>query len=548
MKKIFTLALTAITFPFLASAQSSFDRVYEVLQQKCVQCHNHNDPAGTLDLEGAGGTLSQKKADVYDNIFMANPENSTAVTHGDKLIYPGRADKSFLFRKINGGLEPGILLNSGEGQPMPAYGAQEQLTVEEKELIRQWLLFGAPENGTVADEDLIHDYYNTNGMDAFPDGAPEAPDPADGFQVKVGPFFIEPAGEVEFFTKYELGLPENVDVDRIEVIIPTFSHHFIIYNFTGNGDVPIPHGFRVDADHSDISLVAAVQEAIDLQLPQGSAFIWDQNMVLDLNTHTINYSAAHTYKAEAYVNVYTKPAGTAAQQMHTALIVNSDIYIPNNGNEVTHTQSVWVDGANDIYLWGMMGHVHKYGTGYKVYERLPGNTQGELLYDASCANGVPGCVSPYFDYQHIPMRYFEPLRQLKFDTQYGIIHEATWINDGQSPVWWGPTSNDEMMVMIMMYLLDTEGVTTEAFDPENTLEGLQVFPNPAEESFSIQLPPSVQRAELLMYDLYGKQVMAIDNLSAGVNAISRFALPSGIYYYHIQDAQGRGQSGKIVLR
>jgi hypothetical protein len=234
--------------------------------------------------------------------------------------------------------------------------------------------------------------------------------------------------------------------------------------------------------------------------------------------------------------------------MQTALIVNSDIYIPNNGNEVTHTQDVSIFGANEIYVWGMMGHVHKYGTGYKIYERLPGNNTGELLYDAACANGVPGCVSPYFDYQHIPMRYFEPLLELNFSPPYGIIHQATWVNDGPSPVWWGPTSDDEMMVMVMMYLLDTEGVTTEVFSPEYTLEGVQVFPNPASGSFSMKLPPSVQKAQLLLFDVYGKQVRSIDHITGGIFTVERAGLPAGIYYYHVQDSQGRGQSGKMVFK
>ncbi len=530
------------------NAQTTFDRVYQVFQQKCVQCHNHNDAVGTLDLEGAGATLAQKQADVYDNLFRADPQNSYAASKGYERIYPGRPDKSFLFRKINNGLEPTITLDGEEGQLMPAYGAQESITDEEKELIRQWLLFGAPENGEVVDEDLIHDYYNTNGLDAFPDGPPEAPDPEDGFQVKVGPFFIEPGGEVEYFQKYELELPADVDVDRIELIIPTFSHHFILYNFTGNGANVIPHGLRADADHSEISLVAAVQEATDLRLPNGSAFIWDQNLVLDLNTHTINYAAGNTYKAEAYLNVYTQPAGTAAQEMYTALIVNADIYIPNNGNEVSHTQDVSIFGANEIYVWGMMGHVHKYGTGYKIYERLPGNNTGDLLYDAACANGVPGCVSPYFDYQHIPMRYFEPLLELNFSPPYGIIHEATWVNDGPSPVWWGPTSDDEMMVMVMMYLLDTEGVTTGEFSPEHTLEGVRVFPNPATDNFSVKLPPSVQSAHLYLFDVLGKPVQVTKEMTNGITDINCTELPPGVYYYRIEEPRGRGVSGKIVIK
>jgi hypothetical protein len=547
MKNVITTSFFLLIFSALLNAQSTYDRVYEVFQQKCLQCHNNMDQQGMLDLEGDGTTDAQKKADVYDKLFMASPANDFASEKNYKRIYPGRADKSFLFRKINGGLEPGIILEAGENQQMPAYGAQEQLTTEEKELIRQWVLFGAPENGQVVDEALIHDYYNTNGMAGFPDGPPEAPEASEGFQMKVGPFYIEPGEEVEYFQKYELELPEDVDVDRIEVIIPSFSHNFIIYNFNQGGDSSIPHGLRNEADHSEISLVAALQESTDLVLPNGSAFIWDQNLVLDLNTHTINYAGANTYQAEAYINVYTKPAGTAAQEMHTALIVNSNIYIPNTGNEVTHTQTV-NSNFGDLYVWGVMGHVHKYGTGYKVFERLPGGVTGELIYDAACANGVPGCVSPYFDYQHIPMRYFEPLREVNFSPLNGIIHEATWVNDGPNPVSWGATSADEMMVMVMMYLLSTDGVTTGTDFPINTLEGVQLFPNPVEESFSLKLPPSVQKASLTLYDAYGRQVRTFNGIDNSLTHFNRNGIPAGIYYYQIQDVSGRNVSGKVLFR
>ena len=75
-----------------------------------------------------------------------------------------------------------------------------------------------------------------------------------------------------------------------------------------------------------------------------------------------------------------------AQEMHTELLINYDIPIPNNSNTITHTQHV-NPNFGEIYVWGLMGHTHQYGTGYKVYERLPGGQQGELIYDASCPLG-----------------------------------------------------------------------------------------------------------------------------------------------------------------
>lgn len=233
--------------------------------------------------------------------------------------------------------------------------------------------------------------------------------------------------------------------------------------------------------------------------------------------------------------------------MHTSLIVNSDIYIPNTGDEITHTQDVY-SNTGDVYVWGVMGHVHKYGTGYKVYERMPGGVQGELIYDAACANGVPGCVSPYFDYQHIPMRYFEPLREVSFDSQHGFIHEATWVNDGPAPVWWGPTSADEMMVMVVMYLLSTDGVVTDTDFPVETLEGVQVFPNPVEENFSIKLPPSVEKADLTLFDVFGREIITYRDIDQSLVNLNRNGVAAGVYYYVLKEDKGRMASGKIVFK
>ena len=96
----------------------------------------------------------------------------------------------------------------------------------------------------------------------------------------------------------------------------------------------------------------------------------------------------------------------------------------------------------------------------------------ELIYDASCPNGIPGCASPFFDYQHIPMRYFEPLYTVQTGASGGFFHEASWLNDGPSPVWFGATSDDEMMVLVMMYLTDTTGLISNTEEVIEALESI----------------------------------------------------------------------------
>jgi len=168
--KYFYLPAVLLLFQFTtALGQSSASRVYQILQDKCVQCHNPVSPSGGLDLQGEGATAEMRALDVYNNLYEISPQNTAAAQAGDAYIYPGRVDKSFLFRKINDGLEENLQLGEEEGQSMPPYG-QPQLDEVEKELIRQWILFGAPLQEEVVDESLLESYYGGNAIQSFPEG------------------------------------------------------------------------------------------------------------------------------------------------------------------------------------------------------------------------------------------------------------------------------------------------------------------------------------------------------------------------------------------
>ena len=233
--------------------------------------------------------------------------------------------------------------------------------------------------------------------------------------------------------------------------------------------------------------------------------------------------------------------------MKTELIANPNIPIPNNGSPVTHTQQLDFN-LGEVFVWGLMGHTHKYGTGYKIYKRLPGGQQGELIYDAACAQGIPGCVSPFFDYQHIPMRYYLPLEPITFNASNGLIHQASWVNDGPQPVGWGPTSDDEMMVMIIMYTEDTVGVVTDIREVQPLVNDVLAYPNPAQEEIAFSLPATAGEVRLRLHDATGKVVRQQSGLSAPDFIVRREGLPSGLYFYHLEGEDGRVRTGKVVFR
>ncbi len=523
-----------------AQTLTSVEEVYKIFQNKCVSCHKPGGSAAILDLQGTGATNLAKAQSVANKLVNKNPTNAYANSQGNKLVYPGRPDRSFLFRKINGNLESTIAaLHANEGSAMPSYPQPNgDLTSKEKEIIRQWIFYGAKSLGVNFDRALVENWYDNNGIKSFPDGAPAAPAAGEGFQIKMGPFYLPPSGEVEYYQKYELTNNE-LEVNRLDMKFSGSSHHFIVYNFTTTAaSNAIPVGFRTAANHNSIKLVAAVQGPTDLHLPQTTAFKWAKNIVLDLNSHYINYSLDRPLQCEVYFNVYTQTPGTALQEMHAELYANINIPIPANGNTITHSQPEYQFFADSIYIWGLMGHTHKYGTGYKVWKRLANGQKGEIIYDASCPQGVPSnCPSPYFDYRHIPMRYFEP-KSLPIKWGNGIIHEATWQNYGSQAVNFGATSDDEMQVLIAFYTEKQVVTDTEDLTILDEKQVVQVFPNPANESLKFSFSENQKSGLLQIFDAAGRLVSE-NSVNGGAFDLDVNRWEPGVYFWKMGGLTGR---------
>lgn len=530
-------------------------RVYNIIQANCVSCHGGASPSGGLKLDGSQSSL-------MTTLINGIPNNTAAKNAGMKYVYPGRPDKSFLFHKVNQDLDPYYTLSAGMGGSMPQGG---QMTKPEREMIRQWIMYGAKTTGTQVEEQLITDYYNVpgKGLPSFPNGAPAAPPAGQGFQLKMGPFFLAPnatgtgytsPSEVEYYQKYELSLPANIETNRISTLISGSSHHFIMYKFdnaTAAGN--IQHGLRTAANHSNINLVYAIQEQMDLKLPNKTAFKWAATDILDFDSHYINYSGTQILAAEVYINVHTQPLGTALHEMNSLLIPNTNIPIPNDANNHTFTQNIAFQGVGNVYVWGIMGHTHKYGKDYNAYLRNANGTRGAKIYDAECFEGNPAtCVSPNFDYQHVPMRYFYPLFPINMTN--GFIHEAIYNNDGPSPVNFGPTSNDEMMVIIAMYTTDTTGMNMPpnigvSSVKNETLQGSQIIPNPMTQTATVVLPPTADKRSwtFILTDIAGRIVRNVQINDSNQYTFDKKEMSQGLYFYTILKDSGESISGKLMV-
>lgn len=520
--------------------QSTALEVRAIFDTKCVSCHSGGSPAGNLDMSVSNGEL-------YDRLVWGEPNNSVAKELGDKLIYPGRLDKSYLFKKINTeNFEASAPLDYDTGHHMPVYPG-DPLTDIEKEMIRQWILFGARETGETVDKALIESYYNEGGLEAFPDGAPDAPIASEGFQMKMGPFFLEPGGELEYFQKYELELPADQEVTRIDVIMSNYSHHFLLYAYDDAATAAQdPDGIIPDQNHTTgIRLVATVQEAQNIELPEGTAFFWKDDEILQFNSHYINYSQSLPYAAEVYLNVYTQPSGTAAQEMKNALIPNLGIFIPNDGEEHVFESQFSLPFDQDWYIWNMSSHTHKLGTDYDIFLRNSDGTQGEHIYESSCPNGEPGCPSPFYDYQHPPVKEWDPF--LKVPLSEGYFMRASYVNNGPFNVGWGATSDDEMMLMGVMYTTSIDGLTSTEDPKEIKVLRNDPVPNPVVNESMIEIPNGFSLGQIHFYDAKGSFVKTADIPSNFMMKVYNSDFEAGMYFYEMVSKQGQKATGKMII-
>ncbi len=558
MKHTFTLLLS-FTLVLAGYSQTTYDEVYTIFQTNCAtaNCHNATDFAGNLDLEGTGATLADKKLAAYDNVYKVTPDNSYAAAKKNFNIYPGDPYRSFLFRKISAGFSDDNPLDANEGEHNAAAAS---LSDYEKEVIRQWIVYGAKSGADEVDLSLVSDFYTNGGIESIA-SAIAPPAESEGFQIHLGPFYIPPGAEVEYLSKYETLLDQTTEIIKFQTEMGNFSHHYIVYNYAdpiGGGTFDpssVEYGLREDIGFDGKSFVLTEQYSNTLETPEGTAFKWDANTVLDLNSHYINYSTTQILKCEVYLNVYTQDNGTAAQEMITQLVPETNIPIPNNGQEVTFESQLNIPSNLNLYIWGAVAHTHQYGTDFNIYRRNVDGSRGPQVYDAGCANGMPGCAVEDYDYKHLPFRFYEPFMQVNL--QEGLIAEASYLNDGPVPVDWGLTSDDEMMLFIIFFTLDTAGIAMYE-DSINTgirqnitnNADVNFYPNPVGSLAKVDIK-GINNGESTfnIIDLSGKVCLtqSFDHQDQSSLQINAEKFNNGMYFYEIQQGAITVSNGKFVV-
>lgn len=557
MKKFFTIGLIALSTA--SFGQSTLSEIRAIFQANCtVGCHSGGSPSANLDLSGNSNAI-------YSALVEVTPTNPAAASSGYKLIDPGYPEKSFLLKKCaTSDWDSRYDLEISEGNNMP--DGQPSLAKDEIELIRQWVLYGAPQNGSVVDPQTLYDYYNGMGMariNAIPTPEEEG---AQGYQMRMGPFFLPPLSEVEYRWKYDLGVPDELEVYRTNAFFNDESHHFILYRFE-QGANNFPDGLRPATQGEfgslDIEQVTAWVDPLDFVLPYSTAYKWEANPVLDLNYHILNYSQDSVLAAECYVNVYTQPLGTAPIKMNSVLLpinaldaligwgnIGDDLIIPSDGQEHTFTETFAVPvQIPDWYVWQLGSHTHERGTDYDIYLRNSNGTKGQQLYEGFYDTDYI-FNQGYYDWEHPPLRTFEPLLQVNMSD--GFIHEAKYVNNTGSTLYWGLTTEDEMMLMSVQYTEAPLLEPTSAEDGEIIDTKFVVSPNPFVQDVMVSYTIAKNsKVQLELYNSVGARVKTIldESQSSGQHnyrlVSSDLDLPAGVYFLNLT-VDGTIQTHKII--
>jgi len=545
MKKILSALLVA-SLPALVTAQSTLQSVSNIFQTNCTtSCHSGASPTGNLDLSGNSAALMAA-------LIGVTPTNPAAAAKGRKLVDPGYPDNSFLLYKCAfPAWDNQFGMDVAEGSAMPQN--QPSLEKEEVELIRQWIQYGAKETGTQVSTQVIYDYYNVNGMARIE--KPAAPAPGEGFQMHMGPYFLEAGEEVEFYKKEKVNNAEEQNITKFEVFFNDESHHFLLFEFIQGTDAAIEEGLRpvtFQNAFQDAEYMAGWVNPEVTELPYGTAYKLEANAVTDLNYHLINYASNgdSILAAEVYVNYYVDNASQSLIEMESQLLINPAIFIPNNGQEVSFTDNVILDqnSTDSIYVWFLSSHTHKYGTDYDIYKRNSDGSQGDQLYE--------GFYNTTYDFNQGYYEWGEPAN-LYLDEVYGelipiaekdgLIQKAKYqipssANEPAPFINFGLTTDDEMMLSFIQYTrqpVPEDPNTGIIHNRKDEPSFMSVYPNPTNGTSSIKFSLD-ESADV--------QLTVFNSLGQEVNQVYAGSLAAGKASFQFNAENGQDPNGLYLIQ
>ena len=536
-------------FPGAIKAQNTYDQVFSLIQTHCAGAACHDGTVPTFNIN-----VSQDS--FYHEILNLTPVNPAAAANYNKILAPGDVQHCLLLRKISHGISDGLALGAGEGNYMP--NNLPALANNEIELVRQWIMYGAPETGVVVDTAMINTFYRNGGLgDVYSPHNPPAP--GTGFQIYYGRFFLNAhTSDTEVFYKVNPHITQNIESAKIDFMMPAGDHHFVMYLFQPGGDVQYPWGIRPLADGSmefDEYGIGAGPGLWDFTLPPNTAFFFPAGQMLDMDLHIQNPTIDSIYACDMYINIYTEPANTTTQYMKTEAYINQNIVIPYKDTVRWDVYAQDSTRTQNWNIWKLYSHTHKYGTAFNIWSLKEDGTKGPEIYDGNYSYEDGFNVGYYRWGPHVTVRTWPNDSLFPVNPWSGLVGTATWYNyAGPDTVWWGFSSADEMQVIFFLYVDGGPLSPTGINKPVDNNISAEVFPNPVADQFIVKYSlsePATVKIDLM--DMLGNKVTQLireDSQGSGDYTqafnVSEYKLQPGIYLVSF-DIGGKTQTQKLVV-
>ncbi len=429
----------------------SLDQLREtIFLSSCASCHNPAGDNGGLLLDGYNA---------YGSMVDVVAHNAVAQAAGKKLVAPGNPEQSFLYQKLINHLQP------GEGDAMPQ--TLMLLPPDKIQMVYDWIRAGAVPTSL---QDI------------------SLPIPNPGGQVVVPPFQVPVGTEVQANYYSTLSNAKEMRVTRFEVLYPPGSHHLNFFTYQGGLDGgPPPDGSFIptfDAVPFAYWAMRAGNQRIHLiwDLPPGVAFKFDALQKVLAQIHFVNTGPQTApIGGTGIVNLHAVADPSKAPiTMGTMFGQNVQVSLP------PHSTTSWDFGVtfdqfgitDAVTLAAATGHFHWRGKSFEI--RLwdgrnknalgspipgspvgcqpcaPGQTEGSE-FDRM---GVQNRISSSSSWGEPPFVKF-PDGQIKVSPGTGIVYRATYVNDTDQQIEFGPhvENQEHCNVFIYFYPGPSNGAT-----------------------------------------------------------------------------------------
>lgn len=248
--------------------------------------------------------------------------------------------------------------------------------------------------------------------------------------IGIEPWSVQPGEDRVWCKTMKVPVGATLDVNSFTITMAAGSHHFILYRSTDN----LPDGFGDCGDMNNITFLTGSQTpgAVTNAYPAGLALPLFSGEQLILQSHYVNASTS-PIEAKVDVQMTTIPHDQVTDYVQTFLIVDSSFAIPpgttgytDGGKDLTETPN--------LKILSVSSHMHKRGIHFTIDESGADMPVPERLFETT-------------EWHAPPIATFDPPRPTS--ASHSLHYQCTWNNETASPIYFGPTTEDEMCIMVV---------------------------------------------------------------------------------------------------